>query len=668
MNERDAEVISVYAGHCLVKCANVVLSSRIFSLNRIPPDERAKKWFSLAVEEVEPAVKELAQWRSDPRQPLAVEIFLRSNNCTASSEKDSAVEPDDVLLERWLLAYDASAPASSLAGSACLDGLDEVRMDKHSVYKKMVILTRSLYSYLRILPAYRLYRAGQNAESRTYDLIYRLSSGEIPSLPIEDSGVQFNHFSFSDLATPSGSLSVQVHYRPSSTIGVLEETTQTQALPRIISDYINTPRQLQSLSASVHKAPVVASAGLSPSGTHGGAQPPMLHRNSWSSKDVPNLLPLPTPYSATSSQIAASPKPTTLNGQRHIPGRNPIRTTSAPVPRENKRPSAGSPTKSRSFGGRECSTNYRYTPQCPKVVREGVETSIVDDQGRKVSAPVTIPGHRAHRGGSFPDLSAATVVGVDEGFQILESSCVASAPANVPPFNGIPRSPRIPKDTPPMQLAVSCSDSSFSSAFPQSCSPQLPFAFTPSGPSSSGDQAGFGSGASNLSPPISGRDISALAVIRRPSWSSRSFDMNNPRFSDPSEPWLSQCSQPVAGFCIPLSGPPENLVRLSPSSRLLQSGGSDGKSGSILQQSDVFHSCVDSSESDLLPFALDGEEGSSSQSDAAVVSFLRLMQDAPPLTSPGTSPSMSVERAREQLREFKVKVEGFKLGKLSPRE
>lgn len=54
-------------------------------------------------------------------------------------------------------------------------------------------------------------------------------------------------------------------------------------------------------------------------------------------------------------------------------------------------------------------------------------------------------------------------------------------------------------------------------------------------------------------------------------------------------------------------------------------------------------------------------EGSSSQSDAAVVSFLRLMQEAPPLTSPGTSPSVSIERAKAQLKEFKVKVEGFKL-------
>lgn len=101
---------------------------------------------------------------------------------------------------------------------------------------------------------------------------------------------------------------------------------------------------------------------------------------------------------------------------------------------------------------------------------------------------------------------------------------------------------------------------------------------------------------------------------------------------------------------------------------------------------------VDSSESDLLPFALDGEgpavpdgsgeggigvtiggggasttEGSSSQSDAAVVSFLRLMQEAPPLSSPGTSPGMSVGRAKEQLKELKVKVEGFKLGMSSPR-
>lgn len=44
MEEREAEVIGVYVGHCLVKCAGVVLASRVLGSPRKPPDGKAKKW------------------------------------------------------------------------------------------------------------------------------------------------------------------------------------------------------------------------------------------------------------------------------------------------------------------------------------------------------------------------------------------------------------------------------------------------------------------------------------------------------------------------------------------------------------------------------------------------------------------------------------------------
>lgn len=44
MDEREAEVIGVYVGHCLVKCAGVVLASRVLGSPRKPPDGKAKKW------------------------------------------------------------------------------------------------------------------------------------------------------------------------------------------------------------------------------------------------------------------------------------------------------------------------------------------------------------------------------------------------------------------------------------------------------------------------------------------------------------------------------------------------------------------------------------------------------------------------------------------------
>lgn len=101
----------------------------------------------------------------------------------------------------------------------------------------------------------------QNEQSRGFDIVYTISRGKCQEPISEDPQTQFQHFRFADLGTPSGAVQIEVHYRPASMIRILEETTHTQSLPRIISDYVNTPRQLHSLNVSVQKTPVVVSAG-----------------------------------------------------------------------------------------------------------------------------------------------------------------------------------------------------------------------------------------------------------------------------------------------------------------------------------------------------------------------------------------------------------------------
>lgn len=66
-------------------------------------------------------------------------------------------------------------------------------------------------------------------------------------------------------------------------------------------------------------------------------------------------------------------------------------------------------------------------------------------------------------------------------------------------------------------LSTQRSDSSYTSI----SSSQLPFACTPPGLVNALESSSFGMSMCDPSPPISGRDISALAIIRRPSWSSR---------------------------------------------------------------------------------------------------------------------------------------------------
>ena len=64
------------------------------------------------------------------------------------------------MLERWTLQFTARGqqPAGRASDSTVASAAP-VRLDTPAVYKRMVIALRSLYSYVRVLPAYRLHRA-----------------------------------------------------------------------------------------------------------------------------------------------------------------------------------------------------------------------------------------------------------------------------------------------------------------------------------------------------------------------------------------------------------------------------------------------------------------------------------------------------------------------------
>jgi Autophagy-related protein 13 len=58
------------------------------------------------------------------------------------------------MLERWTLNF---SPRTQQPGAQ--QPLPSIRLDTPAVYKRMVIALRSLYSYVRVLPAYRLFAA-----------------------------------------------------------------------------------------------------------------------------------------------------------------------------------------------------------------------------------------------------------------------------------------------------------------------------------------------------------------------------------------------------------------------------------------------------------------------------------------------------------------------------
>ncbi|GIL93089.1 hypothetical protein Vretifemale_20515 [Volvox reticuliferus] len=200
----DRLTIEHYIGEAFVKCGQVILGSRILPTGSVQQqprsarDKRAGRWFLLELEEADGVGKEVELWRKDLSSPLIIEIQMApgriaalaaaaaaASTATAGNARLAAAAgggsstdgagvaavPGDLLftpLERWTLQYERSPPSGSSssmagAGSGACSGSSSTRtyLDEVSVYKRLTILVRSLYSYTRVLPAYKLFRAAK---------------------------------------------------------------------------------------------------------------------------------------------------------------------------------------------------------------------------------------------------------------------------------------------------------------------------------------------------------------------------------------------------------------------------------------------------------------------------------------------------------------------------
>ncbi len=112
----------------------------------VDPTKRENKWFNLVLEEM-PFVRELMDSeikRSDLglHSTLQIEVM-----CLAPTL------PKPILLERWNLHYEPNEMSGLPPGAAA-----GKKADPSNMYKRMIIFIRSLFSYVRLLPAYHLYK------------------------------------------------------------------------------------------------------------------------------------------------------------------------------------------------------------------------------------------------------------------------------------------------------------------------------------------------------------------------------------------------------------------------------------------------------------------------------------------------------------------------------
>lgn len=104
-----------------------------------------------------------------------------------------------------------------------------------------VVMVRSLYSYVRVLPAYRVYRNCREQRACHFNIAYRLSSSlqrrpHPPGRPPQN----MERFALAPIETLSGHLTIAVEYQSQQLLQAMHAAAQPVSIPQhVIPDYIN---------------------------------------------------------------------------------------------------------------------------------------------------------------------------------------------------------------------------------------------------------------------------------------------------------------------------------------------------------------------------------------------------------------------------------------------
>ncbi|KAF2267511.1 autophagy-related protein 13 [Lojkania enalia] len=244
---RTNQKVNQVVQNFFTKAALTIISSRVMlpqSFNK-NGELRQNKWFNVVLDESDALVEDLIQWKTmdaahGHHPSLCIEIYL---DIKGLGPKQSLVIHDDQG-KRWDISEALNVPVESASrphsrmGKATQLVLERWKIyvgDRNSVhpadlkdslpnvYKKAVVLFRSLYSFLRFIPAYKYYKtmAKQPANHPSLKLNYRISNGDfkspqpdtlsIPLYPSPENVTDTQVFTPSN--SPVGPLCISVQYR-----------------------------------------------------------------------------------------------------------------------------------------------------------------------------------------------------------------------------------------------------------------------------------------------------------------------------------------------------------------------------------------------------------------------------------------------------------------------
>lgn len=208
---RHDQIVSQF----LLKSLHIILDSRIPSIrssnnNTILPKKKKKndKWFNLALGDRPSSFDSLNSWHRNLMEPMIIDILL-------------LLQDSETVVERWVVQYQRDSSSSS---------------SYKKTYQKSIVLLRSLYTMLRLLPAYRAYR-NLTSSSCHFDINFKVSSFTSPFSRSEEQLMK--QYTFLPVEAQNGCLSISVNYR--ETLSDFNLDTSSSFPTQIITDYVGSP-------------------------------------------------------------------------------------------------------------------------------------------------------------------------------------------------------------------------------------------------------------------------------------------------------------------------------------------------------------------------------------------------------------------------------------------
>ncbi|KAJ6854623.1 hypothetical protein NC651_039536 [Populus alba x Populus x berolinensis] len=202
------------------------------------------KWFNLALRECPAALENLDLWHQSYMEPMIVDVILVQVppvrwdpvnypfHWNSDQEELGCEGKIEKIVERWEVQYEGRKSRDSGTGSRKLSNTFQ------TCYMKSILLFRSLYATVRLLPAYKIFRdLNSSGEIRAYTLTHRVSSFVEPFTRKEEAEMQ--RFVFTPVDTSCGRLCLSVLYH--SSLSDVSSESSTPMSPQFIADYVGSP-------------------------------------------------------------------------------------------------------------------------------------------------------------------------------------------------------------------------------------------------------------------------------------------------------------------------------------------------------------------------------------------------------------------------------------------